>query len=144
MCFSKRTFKTNGRMITVTWWRARTYHCESERDPVQRSVSDRYSVMFTPECGAAADSPHYMLMLATLIVSHSRAVYTSTAAVKICIHRTSELRGKLSAPLMTADTWCSPVMCAECAAWCACTVLTSLSVLGNCEHLCPGRCQYRR
>ena len=57
MFFSKRTFKTNGRMITVTWWRARTYHCESERDTVQRSVSDKYSVMFTPECGAAADSP---------------------------------------------------------------------------------------
>ena len=60
------------------------------------------------------------------------------------MHRTSELRGKLSTRLMTADTWCSPVMCAECAAWCACTVLTSLSVLGDCEHLCPGRCQYRR
>ena len=85
MYFSKRTFKTNGRMITVTWWRARTYQWESERDTVQRSVSDKYSVMFTPECGAAADSPHYMLMLATLIVSPSRAVYNSSAAVKICI-----------------------------------------------------------
>ena len=43
--------------------------------------------MFTPECGAAADSPHYMLMLATLIVSPRLGVYssTATAAVKICI-----------------------------------------------------------
>ena len=45
MCFSKRTFKTNGRMITVTWWRARTYHCESERDTVHRSVRDKYSAV---------------------------------------------------------------------------------------------------